>query len=351
MSGCQRTTATLRPGQQRPAGYQREGGGRDPFDAGRLIIGTEGRGFWTTKVSAEDFTAAATAIPDGALAESQIEGLAETLAVVPSSAKVARFRNTDSLHELAAIQQQSPPSLGSGSGLCPDYRVSTLPRTSLSNDLTITSGDLYLFRLIFFKDFWAKKLRWSVGKSTALGGATLARFGIYEQGADLGMTLRAATATTHTTAFQTTGSTETAPLSTGGSLPRTYLLRYGTEYYFAGLVVGTLTNGSWRGCDLNGTGLLEPVAAYRVTGQTDLPATIAAGSLTSTDRLGGGLWSNGRSLADNRRYWRWVVLRLRGGLYRHQQPGQQRGVRWISQGARRGVDTGTLCPHDCAGVN
>ena len=261
----------------------------DPFDAGRLIIGTEGRGFWTTKVSAEDFTAAATAIPDGALAESQIEGLAETLAVVPSSAEVARFRNTDSLHELAAIQQQIATVVRARDlGYAPDYRVSTLPRTSLSNDLTITSGDLYLFRLILFKDFWAKKLRWSVGKSTALGGATLARFGIYEQGADLGMTLRAATATTHTTAFQTTGSTETAPLSTGGSLPRTYLLRYGTEYYFAGLVVGTLTNGSWRGCDLNGTGLLEPVAAYRVTGQTDLPATIAAGSLTSTDRLGWG---------------------------------------------------------------
>jgi hypothetical protein len=64
-----------------------------------------------------------------------------------------------------------------------------------------------LFRLILFKDFWAKKLRWAVGKSTALSGATLARFGIYEQAADLGMTLRAATATVHTTAFQSSGST------------------------------------------------------------------------------------------------------------------------------------------------
>ena len=82
-------------------------------------------------------------------------------------------------------------------------------------------------------------------KGTVLSGATLVRFGIYEQDATLGMTLRAATATQHTTAFTSGATVQEAPLSTGGSLPPSYLLKYGTDYYFGGLVLGTLSNGSW----------------------------------------------------------------------------------------------------------
>jgi hypothetical protein len=58
-------------------------GGWDPFDHGRLIIGTEGRGFWSTNVLTEDFAAAVTGIPEGAISQAQVSGLADTLAVVP----------------------------------------------------------------------------------------------------------------------------------------------------------------------------------------------------------------------------------------------------------------------------
>lgn len=59
----------------------------DRFEAGRVVIATEGRGFWTTTFDTTDLTAATASMPDDTFAQSQVSGLVQALLTKADSAE------------------------------------------------------------------------------------------------------------------------------------------------------------------------------------------------------------------------------------------------------------------------
>lgn len=112
------------------------------------------------------------------------------------------------------------------------------------------------------------------------------RFGAFELQADGSWTLRGQTANVAATAFTSAGGRETHPYRTTTTPPRYYRLSatgYGYAWRF--VAVGTLSGGFMRGSKLNGTEDLYPHSALAVTGQSDLPATIAVGTPVVSSKL------------------------------------------------------------------
>jgi hypothetical protein len=174
-------------------------------------------------------------------------------------------------------------------GRRPMYQAESLSPREMSTDLSIVSGELYLFPVDCLRDLNTREITYGVGKGTALSGDTLVRFGLYERQVDGSWTERAQTANVAGTAFRTTGGRQTHPYRVTSTLPRYYRISWTAYgYAWAFLVTGTLTGGFARGADLNGTASLSVFPPLVVTGQSDLPATIAAGVPAVTDKLAWG---------------------------------------------------------------
>jgi hypothetical protein len=174
-------------------------------------------------------------------------------------------------------------------GLDQMRRADSMSPRQQSTDLSIASGELYLFPVECLWDITSRGITYGVGKGTPLSGATLVRFGAYDLQADGSWTLRAQTANVASTAFTSAGGRQIHPYRTTTTLPRYYRLSwtwYG--YAWAVVVVGMLTGGFMRGADLNGASDLHPSSAFDITGQPDLPATIAAGTPAVSSKLAWG---------------------------------------------------------------
>jgi hypothetical protein len=174
-------------------------------------------------------------------------------------------------------------------GFDPMRRADSMSPRQLNADHAIVSGELYLFPVECLWDITSRGITYAVGEGTALSGATLVRFGAFELQADGSLTLRAQTANVATTAFTSASGRQIHPYRTTTTLPRYYRLSATAYGYAWGFVaVGTLSGGFLRGTKLNGTQDLYPSSALVVTGQSDLPATIAAGAPVVSSKLAWG---------------------------------------------------------------
>jgi hypothetical protein len=133
-------------------------------------------------------------------------------------------------------------------GRRPIYQAESLSPREISTDLSIGSGELYLFPVDCLWDLNTREITYAVGKGTALSGDTLVRFGAYERQVDGSWTLRAQTANVAGSAFRTAGGRQTHPYRVTSTLPRYYRTSWTAYgYAWAFVVVGTLTGGFARG--------------------------------------------------------------------------------------------------------
>lgn len=126
--------------------------------------------------------------------------------------------------------------------------------------------------------------------ASASSGLSLARMGLYTIDGSGNATLVARTAS-DTTLFNSGSAVYTRAFSTAGGYPATYKIQQGSLYAIGVICVGT-TGGNYLSTlilsastvigDLMG---LSPRIAGNVTGQTDLPTSIASGSFSRRGRL------------------------------------------------------------------
>lgn len=154
---------------------------------------------------------------------------------------------------------------------------STFPRALVSSNLV--SGSNGTLRLSYFtakKTETITKVRTIVG-STAAAGATLCRVGIYSIDGSGNLTLVASIAN-DTGLWIVAGTAYTSNLSASFSKVRR------TRYAIGHLVVGSTTAPNFNGMSsLNSTEPgFSPIVSGVVTGQTDLPSTVAVGSIAGS---------------------------------------------------------------------
>lgn len=169
----------------------------------------------------------------------------------------------------------------------PDYGnraagyAETMSRREANGSPALTSGTVYF-------TYFTSDVTVTVGSMLAAaraGGApapTLTRMGIYTVAPDGALTLAAWTVTS--TTFFTTGNNSYArALDTSTGLPSPYQITRGTRYAFAILQTGsTTTVPTGLGvAGIAGVTSLPPRSASLLTGQTDLPATVAAAGLAT----------------------------------------------------------------------
>jgi hypothetical protein len=154
---------------------------------------------------------------------------------------------------------------------------STLPRQQASSSQSLTAGSVRLAYLTAAKTEQVGQVRAATGTTAAAATPTLAKMGVYSVAADGTLTLAGATAS-DTGLFAATNTVYTRALTA----PFTKIA--GQRYAFALLVVTGAAMPTIYGTIATST--TEAAVAPRLTGgfggQTDLPASIAAGSITST---------------------------------------------------------------------
>ena len=160
----------------------------------------------------------------------------------------------------------------------------TVPRVAMaSTGLVTVAGSMRLTYFTARKSETCTKLR-SVSGNTAAVGSTLAKMGLYSVAANGDLTLVASTANTTTlwSAASTTYEVATAAA---------YDLTKGARYAFAVLVVGATTAptlaGAGTGLSTSGEHATAPRIGGTVTGQTDLPASVTAATLASSNAFAG----------------------------------------------------------------
>lgn len=152
---------------------------------------------------------------------------------------------------------------------------STMPRGSLaSSTVSATSGDLRLSYFTSIKSEAVTQIR-TVSGGTAGVTPTLCRVGLYSVGIDGTLTLEAAVAN-DTTLWTAANTRYTRTLN------QSYTLVRGTRYAIGILCVSASTP-TMVGVNVNTAGENgeEPRLAGNFSGQTDLPSTIAPGSLAT----------------------------------------------------------------------
>lgn len=153
--------------------------------------------------------------------------------------------------------------------------VSTLPRRDVTTSVTIGDGSLRLTYFTALESFTATQVTTFSG-STAASGATLCRVGLYTVASNGDLTLVASTA--NDTAMW--GSTSTQYTK---SLSASYKIVRGVRYAAGVLFTGTTTPTLAGMAGFNATAFTEqPRLSGHVSGQSDLPATVASGSLGGT---------------------------------------------------------------------
>lgn len=118
-------------------------------------------------------------------------------------------------------------------------------------------------------------------RGTALAGASLARVGLYLVDPSTGSLALVARSASDAAKFAATFTDYDWTLDTTGGYPASYTLVPGSRYAVGVIVVGASTQAALYGVSAPRAGV-SPVIARRFSGQTDLPASIAAGSLQSS---------------------------------------------------------------------
>lgn len=164
-------------------------------------------------------------------------------------------------------------------------RVESCPRLLAGGNAAVVAGTVYFSYLTAPQSLSVSQLLIACG-STAGVGITLARLGLYAEDGAGDLTLVARTAA-DATILASANSVVTRSLGTTGGFPAAYQINRGSRYALALVVVGATVQPSAvhaMGTSVASvflTSVLPFVAAVR-TGQSDLPATVAAASLTLT---------------------------------------------------------------------
>lgn len=156
---------------------------------------------------------------------------------------------------------------------------STMHRLEITNSsVTIATQALRLTYFTAKKTETVDTIRYTVGSVVAGATPTLCRIGLYLENADLSLTLVASTP--NDTALFSGGTF--AAFTKALSVP--YLKLEGSRYAIGLLIVTAAATPTFYG-NLNIPGAIsfaEPKISALVSAQTDLPGTVAAGSLAST---------------------------------------------------------------------
>jgi hypothetical protein len=152
------------------------------------------------------------------------------------------------------------------------------PRTVALSVRQPSSGELNLTYFTSRKTETVTQIVQPTHTTAAAATPTLIRWGIYTINADNSLTLAASTPN-DTTLLAATLTEYTKAFSASLALVA------GTTYVLGLIVVSGATMPSYPGQAIIGAGahyLREPKSCARLTGQTDLPASIAAGSIVSS---------------------------------------------------------------------
>ena|GEM_PF-6747973 len=158
--------------------------------------------------------------------------------------------------------------------------IATIPREQVtaSGSTTMTSQVLRLTYFVPDEDVLASQVRVITGTTAAAATPTLIRFGLYSESSTGDLTLVASTAN-DTTLWAITNTRYTKPLSAS------YRLLRGQRYAFGALVVTSATAPTVpsRATSLVANEWAEaPIQHAQVSGQSDLPSTITAGTLVNS---------------------------------------------------------------------
>ena len=194
---------------------------------------------------------------------------------------IADFRNRNAecrYFDTTAPTSPNDPARG------PTVRFLTLQRTELIGTIALVNGVVSL-QYFTAPTIQAMTKFYAYTRATAAVGTTLARMGLYSVAANGDLTLVARTANT-TTMFNTTFAPNTVAMDATGGYVSTYTPAVGGRFAIALLVVGTTTAPTLYGTvslpTLTGW---DPVLNKKLTGQTDLPASITAASLADDGNL------------------------------------------------------------------
>lgn len=170
-----------------------------------------------------------------------------------------------------------PLVVNGGNGADSAGGIETLPRWGLSGFAGV-SGQLWLCYVTAARPVTLTKLMVASG-DTAAATATLGRMGLFTAAADGAVTLVARTASDTTIGASTYSPYERA-LATAGGYPASYRLAAGKRYALGWLQLAATPMA------VQGAYLLDPdtapIMCRVVTGQTDILASYAAGSLASS---------------------------------------------------------------------
>lgn len=151
----------------------------------------------------------------------------------------------------------------------------TVPRQVVpfgTNYTPAPTGDVRGAQFVARKTETITQVRLITGNTAAAATPTLCKIGVYSVDATGNLTLVASTAN-DTTLFAAASTTYTRTFA--ASFTKTA----GTRYSVIVLVVTTATAPNFQGLGASTENGLLPMAATRLTAQTDLPGTIAVGSL------------------------------------------------------------------------
>lgn len=181
-------------------------------------------------------------------------------------------------HSTASHVDSRSPALGS------TVRFESMDRRAVSTGVGLVNGAVSL-QYFVAPTLQAMTKFVAVVRGTAAAGTTLARMGLYSVAANGDLTLVARTAN-NTSLFNATFTVNTQAMDATGGYVTTYTPVVGSAYAIGLIVVGTSTAPVLYGTSINGAiATWDPPVNRKLTGQTDLPASITAASLADDGSL------------------------------------------------------------------
>jgi hypothetical protein len=152
----------------------------------------------------------------------------------------------------------------------------TVPRWAANTVATQSTGVMYFSHLTATKTESIGSIRFIGGSTAAAATPTLVRFGLFTVGADAGYTLVASTVN-DTALFAVASTSTTKAVSTP------YTVTRGIRYAVGCLVVTGAAAPTVQSCALGSTGgaMTSPTMVTITSGLSDLPATLAVGSVAT----------------------------------------------------------------------
>jgi len=158
-------------------------------------------------------------------------------------------------------------------------RALTIDREAANGSLVLTSGKAQFVAFTALATMTIGSLSAFV-RGTAAATITLARLGLYTVAADGSITLVARGASS-TTLGNATFAAAPQALDTTGGYPASYTLQQGTRYAFGALWVATTPPALYAALGSAAVGLWLPWQAASLSAQSDLPTSVAVGSLVA----------------------------------------------------------------------